>query len=109
MILFNNDPVDSLPLDKGLFEYGNEVAWIDGKFFEVFKLVKIIRQLKAEGTVADDYLVIQSLSFRNRILIEFVCYILKRCDIRIFSLVDLSPKLSYTKCDLQRLMNETYE
>jgi len=108
MILFNNTPIKKLPLDKGLFEYGNEIVWIDGSFFELFKIVKIVKQLSKEGTIQNDYLVIQSLSFRNYFLIELVCYFLKKSDIRVFSLIELSKKLSYTKCDLERLMNENY-
>jgi hypothetical protein len=109
MILFNNNLVNKLPVNKSLFEYGNEVVWVEGKFFEIFKIKRIIKQLHKEGTVENDYLVIQSLSFNNSILLELVSFILKRCDIRIFSLIDLSKKLPYTKCDLERLMNESYD
>ena len=109
MILFNNVPVTKTPINKSEFEYGNEIVWLDGSFFEIFKIVRIVNQLKKEQTIEDDYLVVQNLKFSNYFLVEFVCYVLKKCDIRIFSLIDLSPKLSYTKCDLQRLMNENYD
>jgi hypothetical protein len=100
MILLNNLPINNAPVNKNLFEYGNEIIWRDGKFIELITLYKLINQLKQENTLYNDLLIIDRLCFKNIFLMFFACFIIKKTDIRVYSTISLLEFLPHTTIDI---------
>lgn len=100
MILLNNTPVETAPVCKDRFEYGNEIIWQNGKFLELFTIYKLTKQLKQENTLYNDLLIIDGLSFKNSILLFIMCLIIKKTDIRVYSTMPLPERLPHTTIHL---------
>lgn len=107
MILLNYNQIESAPVNKNYFEYGNEIIWRNGKFFELFTLYKLIKQLKEEKTIYNDLLIIDKLTFTNFILMFITCFVLKKTDIRIYSTFPLPDNLPHTTIDLVEMEDDS--